>query len=175
MMRRWIAVGAAGRVLAYAVGAAATSPDRGVDRKSLRAERKDDRAKLRKPGDLKRERPGPKAAPGLRGRNGPLGALAADERARAAIAGAFSKTLGTTPEELSARRAAGTEIEAVLKEKGVTAEQLGAAVAAAVRPHLDRLVESKSLDRAAADAILAGITRGRAIGLLVRIAIAAPR
>lgn len=175
MMRRWIAVGAAGLVLAYAVGAAAMSEDRGVDRKSLRAERKDDREKLRKPGEAKRERPGPKAVPGLRGRNGPLGSIAADEQARAAIAEAIAKALTATPEELKATLAAGTEIEAVLKEKSVTVEQLGAAVAAAVKPHLDRLVESKSLDRATADAVLAGITRGRAIGLLVRIAIAAPR
>lgn len=101
--------------------------------------------------------------------------IAADERARTAIGDAIAKALGTTRDGLATQLREGKEFEALMKAKGLTAEKLGALVAAAAKPHLDRLVDAGTIDRASADEVQAFLARGGMIGKLVRLSIFATR
>jgi hypothetical protein len=173
MMRRWIAVGAAGLVLAYAIGASATSSDTGPGQKRTKAEKSEDkeRSKLQRSEGKDRERRGPKALKENRGRFGGLAPLLADSQARVAVADAIAKALGTTRDALAQSLREDDELEGAMKAKGVTEEQLGAVIAAALKPHLDRLVSERKIERASADELLAGLARGEALGKIVHIAV----
>lgn len=105
------------------------------------------------------------------GRWSALGTLLGDEKARDAIGAAIAKKLGMSADELRAAVKEGDkDLEDILSAKGVTEESLGAAVAAAAKPHLDRLVKAGTIERAAADELLAKMAEGAWVGKLARLA-----
>lgn len=123
-------------------------------------------------GHLKDKHGGPmgKAFGHGHGRWSALGALLGDEKARTAIGSAIAKKLGMSTEELrAALKGEGKDIEQLMTEKKVTEEALGAAVAAAAKPHLDRLVKAGTVERTDADAILDHMAKGAWIGKLARL------
>lgn len=121
-------------------------------------------------GHFKDKHGGPMGKAFGHGRWSALGSLLGDEKARAAIGAAMAKKLGMSTEELrAALKGEGTDIEHVMAEKKVTEEALGAAVAAAAKPHLDRLVKAGTVERGAADELLAKMAAGAWIGKLARL------
>ncbi|MGH2792988.1 MAG: hypothetical protein ACRDKG_01670 [Actinomycetota bacterium] len=99
-----------------------------------------------------------------------LGALLRDEDARTALGGAIAKTLGMSTAELrTAITDDGKDIAELMKAKDVTEEALGAAVAAAATPHLDRLVKTGTIERADADEILERMAEGAWIAKLAHL------
>jgi DNA-binding transcriptional MerR regulator len=104
------------------------------------------------------------------GRWSALGALLKDEKARDAMGTAIGKKLGMSAAELRAAiKEDDKDLEDLMTAKGVTEESLGAAVAAAAKPHLDRLVKAGTIERADADEILAKMAEGAWIGKLARL------
>ena len=99
-----------------------------------------------------------------------LGPLLRDEEARSSMAAAFAKTLDMSVERLRAALRDGRDLDDLIAERNVTEAELGAAVAAAARPHLDRLVISGSIERADADDLLERIAHGAWIGRIARLA-----
>lgn len=111
----------------------------------------------------------------VRGKHRAVRVIAADERARTAIGDAIAKALGTTRDGLAKQLREGKEFDELMKAKDLTEEKLGALVAAAAKPHLDRLVKAGTIDRASADEVQAFLSRGGMIGKLVRLSIFSTR
>lgn len=109
------------------------------------------------------------------GRWAAIGELFANEQARTAIADAIAKKLGLTREGLAKAFGEGKDLEELAAAKKVTEAQLGAAVSAAAKPFLDRLVRAGSLERAEADAFLERISNGAWIGKLAHLSLLAKR
>lgn len=104
------------------------------------------------------------------GRWSALDALMNDEKARLSIGAAIVKTLGMSADELrAALKNDDKDIEDLMEAKGVTEEKLGAAVAAAAKPHLDRLIKAGTIEREAADELLAHMAKGAWIGKLAHL------
>ena len=121
-------------------------------------------------GHLKDKRGGPGAKGFGHGRWSALGTLLQDGKARDAIAAAFAKKLGMSAAELRAAiKEEDKDLEDLMEAKGVTEVSLGAAVAAAAKPHLDRLVKAGTIERGEADEILAKMAEGAWIGKLAHL------
>jgi len=121
-------------------------------------------------GHLKGKRGGPALKGFGHGRWSALGVLLQDEKAREATGAAIGKKLGMSAAELRAAiKEDDKDLEDLMTAKGVTEESLGAAVAAAAKPHLDRLVKAGTIERADADEILAKMAEGAWIGKLARL------
>jgi hypothetical protein len=93
--------------------------------------------------------------------------LLGTEAARNAVLDAVAKTLGVTRAQFLADRKAGKELEELMTAKSVTKEKLGVAVAAALKPFVDKLVAAKELTRERADAFLERLGDGRMLGKIV--------
>jgi hypothetical protein len=172
MNRRWLAFGAA--VLAIAVFGTAGAVS---DQKSGPFK---DKAKKRASADfpgrgfafghLKDKRGGPGAEDAKPGRFSALPVLMGDDAARAAIGSAIAKTLGSSVEEVrAALKDDSKDLDDLMKAAGVSEAKLGAAVAAAAKPHLDRLVKAGTIERAAADDLLTRLEDGAWIGKLAHL------
>lgn len=121
-------------------------------------------------GHLKGNRGGPASKGFGHGRWSALGTLLREEKARDAIAAAFAKKFGMSAAELRAAiKEDDKDIEDLMEAKGLTEQSLGAAVAAAAKPHLDRLVKAGTIERADADEILAKMAKGAWIGKLAHL------
>ena len=104
------------------------------------------------------------------GRWSALAPLMNDAKARAAIGAAIGKVLGMTPDQIrAALKNEDKDIEDLMEAKGLTEEKFGAAVAAAAKPHLDRLVKAKTIEREAADDLLEHMARGAWVGKLAHL------
>lgn len=170
MNRRWLAFGAA--ILAIAILGTAGAVSGNKTAGSLGDRSKKHASDERRPGlgHSKDKHAGPRGKGFGNGRWAGLMPLLQDEKAREAIGAAIAKALGMSPEELRATlKEDDRDIEDLLKAKGVAVEQLGAAVAAAAGPHLERLVVSGAIERDDADQILEHLAKGAWIGKLARL------
>jgi hypothetical protein len=70
---------------------------------------------------------------------------------------AVSKLLGLTPEQIHEQRLAGKSLVQIAQEKGVSKDQLVAAILAAKKTVLDNLVKDGTLTQAQADAMYANM------------------
>jgi hypothetical protein len=121
-------------------------------------------------GHLKDKNGGPGGKDFKHGRWSALGTLMSDAKARASIGAAIAKTLGMSTDELrAALKADGKDIEDLMQAKGVTEEKFGAAVAAAAKPHLDRLLKAGTVERQDAEELLAQMAKGAWVGKLAHL------
>lgn len=104
-----------------------------------------------------------------------LGALLANSQARTAMVDAFAKTLGLTREGLAKALGEGKDLKDLVAARKVTEAQVGAAVAAAAKPYLDRLVRAGTVERSEADALRERIAGGAWLGKLIRLSLFAGR
>ena len=72
--------------------------------------------------------------------------------------------LGLTPEQLRDDLKAGRSLEDIAKAEGMTKAQVIDKTAAALKPRLDRLVDSKQITRAQADSALDHVRKGHLPG-----------
>lgn len=168
---RWIVFGAALLVIAIFGTAGAVSGNSSAGFADKAAKIGKDVRDGRGPG---KDKMGPGAKGTLR-RQAIVAQLFRDEEAGADIRAAIAETLGLAPDELAAAVEKSDGLEALMKSKGVTPAELGAAVAAAAKPHIGRLVEAGKIDQAAAEAILAQILKGAWTGKFARLAEASGR
>jgi hypothetical protein len=77
-----------------------------------------------------------------------------------AVFAAEANVLGLKPEDLRAALKSGKTVEQLAQEKGLTKEQFADRLATAVKPDLDKLVDSHKLTRQQADKVLARIRAG---------------
>lgn len=105
------------------------------------------------------------------GRFSALRELLADEQARTAVANAIARKLGMTREQLATALGEGKDLEDLAEAEKVTEADLGAAIAAAAGPHVERLVKAGALERAEADALLERLGRGAWLGKLLRLSL----
>jgi uncharacterized protein YidB (DUF937 family) len=101
--------------------------------------------------------------------------LAANEQARTAVANSIARKLGMTRAELAKALGEDKELEELAAAKHLTEADLGAAAAAALKPYVDALVKGGKLDRANADSLLEHVSRGGALGKIVRFSLFANR
>lgn len=121
-------------------------------------------------GHLKEKKGGPGGKDFMHGRWSALGTLMSDAKARASIGAAIAKTLRMSIDELrAALKADDEDIEDLMAAKRITEEKLGAAVAAAAKPHLDRLVRAGTIERADADELLEHMAKGAWVGKLAHL------
>jgi hypothetical protein len=109
------------------------------------------------------------------GRFAGLAELAANEKARTAVANAIARKLGMTRAELAKALGEDKELEELADAKNVTEADLGKAAAAALKPYVDELVKAGKLDRANADSLLEHLSRGAALGKILRFSLFANR
>jgi len=109
------------------------------------------------------------------GRFAGLAQLAANSKARTAVADAIARKLGMTPAELAKALGEDMELEELAAAKHLTEADLGKAAAAAVKPYVDALVKDGKLDRTTADSLLEHISRGEALGKVLRFSLFANR
>lgn len=102
------------------------------------------------------------------GRSSGLRELLGNEQARTAVAAAIARKLGMTREKLATALGEGKDLEELAEAKKLTEADLGAAIAAAAKPYVDRLVKAGTLGRADADELLARLGRGAWLGKLLR-------
>jgi uncharacterized protein YidB (DUF937 family) len=103
-----------------------------------------------------------------RGRFSGLRELLANQQARTAVANAIARKLGMTREQLATALGEGKDLEELAEAKKLTEADLGAAIAAAAKPYVDRLVKAGTLERADADELLERLGRGAWLGKLLR-------
>jgi uncharacterized protein YidB (DUF937 family) len=109
------------------------------------------------------------------GRFAGLTQLAANEKARTAVADAIAGKLGMTRAELAKALGEDKELEELAAAKHLTEADLGKAAAAALKPYVDALVKDGKLDRATADSLLGHLSRGEALGKILRFSLFANR
>jgi hypothetical protein len=121
-------------------------------------------------GRLKNKHGGPNGKGFGHGRWSALEPLMNDAKARASIGAAIAKVLGMTPDQIrAALKNDDKSIEDLIEAKGIGEEQFGAAVAAAAKPHLDRLVKAGTIEREAADDLLEHMAKGAWVGKLAHL------
>lgn len=104
------------------------------------------------------------------GRRSALEPLMNDAKARASIGAAIAKALGMTLDQIrAALKNDDKDIEDLMTSKSISEEQFGAAVAAAAKPHLDRLVKAGTIEREAADDLLEHMAKGAWVGKLAHL------
>lgn len=94
---------------------------------------------------------------GPRGGHGPMLGLGGPAWGGQSTLDAVSKLLGLTPEQIHEQRLAGKSLVQIAQEKGVSKDQLVAAILAAKKAVLDSLVSAGKLTQAQADAMYANM------------------
>lgn len=168
MNRRWLAFGAAILAIAVFGTAGAVSDQKSSIKDKPQKQSSSDGKRGHGFGHLKDKRGGSKGK-GFN-RSSALGSLMSDEKARASIGAAIAETLGMTTDQIGAAlKNDDKDIKDLMDAKGITEEKLGAAVAAAAKPHLDRLVKAGTIERVAADELLQHMAKGAWMGKLAHL------
>lgn len=102
-----------------------------------------------------------------------LAPLLADAKARGSVLDAVAKTLGMSRAALVQALAAEKGLGELAEGKKITKEQLGAAVAGALKPYADRLVTAGRITRERAEILLDRIRTGAFLGKIMHLARAA--
>ena len=106
-----------------------------------------------------------------KGHFGGLAALLANAQARTTMTNAFAKQLGLTREGLAKALGEGKDLEELVEAKNLTEAKIGAAVAAAAKPYVDRLVRAGTIERDEATDLLARLSEGAWLGKLLRLSL----
>lgn len=79
---------------------------------------------------------------------------------REAVVASEADVLGITPDQLRDALKAGKSVADLARDRGITKDQFADRLAAALRPRLDKLVDSGAITRAQADKVLDRIAKG---------------